>query len=443
MAAFSGAPSTDDSFHTQRKDGYSHDAIIPQWILAEGQRLLTKRYAVIAIVVVFSLLFYIRLAIFPSDINSASRLSPAGWPLKSSADRLQHLLDAVPDVTTTEGLLLPSSPMEEPIDWSKFAYTQYATTPDYLCNSLMLFERLQTLGSRAQRVLLYPDTFHHSYPVTYETSDAEAQAQIVLALLLKAEREYDVTLKPIEVLRKKGIADSTWAESYTKLLAFNQTEFTRVLNLDSDATLLQDMDELFFIPGAPVAMPRAYWLPHLKDKAESKFTSLLMLVEPSEEAFARIQQAITAADGNTYDMEIMNNLFGESSLVIPHRRYGLLTGELFASEDQHRRYLGNEDEAWDANATIAEAKFLHFSNWPLPKPWIKPTQKMIDEVLPTCKVENTTETDAQIGSGKRSGRRRRDKGADCEGKRVWEEAHEDFRRRRLEVCGMMPQNLAH
>lgn len=31
----------------------------------------------------------------------------------------------------------------------------------------------------------------------------------------------------------------TWAESYTKLLAFNQTEYDRVLSLDSDSTILQ------------------------------------------------------------------------------------------------------------------------------------------------------------------------------------------------------------
>lgn len=30
-----------------------------------------------------------------------------------------------------------------------------------------------------------------------------------------------------------------WAKSYTKLLAFNQTEYDRVLNLDSDATISQ------------------------------------------------------------------------------------------------------------------------------------------------------------------------------------------------------------
>ena len=36
-----------------------------------------------------------------------------------------------------------------------------------------------------------------------------------------------------------GTAESTWAEGYTKFLAFNQTQYERVLMLDSDATLLK------------------------------------------------------------------------------------------------------------------------------------------------------------------------------------------------------------
>ena len=32
---------------------------------------------------------------------------------------------------------------------------------------------------------------------------------------------------------------ATWTESYTKLLAFNQTQYDRVLSLDSDSTVLQ------------------------------------------------------------------------------------------------------------------------------------------------------------------------------------------------------------
>jgi len=52
----------------------------------------------------------------------------------------------------------------------------------------------------------------------------------------------------------------TWSDSYTKLLAFNQTQYDRVLSLDSDSTVLKPMDELFLLPDCPVAMPRAYWL---------------------------------------------------------------------------------------------------------------------------------------------------------------------------------------
>lgn len=45
-------------------------------------------------------------------------------------------------------------------------------------------------------------------------------------------------MQPINVQRK-DVKESTWAESYSKLEAFNQTQNDWVLSLDSDATLLQ------------------------------------------------------------------------------------------------------------------------------------------------------------------------------------------------------------
>lgn len=42
------------------------------------------------------------------------------------------------------------------IDWTQYAYTQYATDETYLCNSVMVFEALDRLGSRADRILFYP-----------------------------------------------------------------------------------------------------------------------------------------------------------------------------------------------------------------------------------------------------------------------------------------------
>lgn len=63
-------------------------------------------------------------------------------------------------------------------DWSQFAYSQYVTNPDYLCNSVMAFEALDRLGSKAARVLMYPsdwsidrDPADHNQSVTPQSKD--------------------------------------------------------------------------------------------------------------------------------------------------------------------------------------------------------------------------------------------------------------------------------
>jgi hypothetical protein len=81
------------------------------------------------------------------------------------------------------------------VDWSRYAYTQYATNTNYLCNSVMLFETLHRLGSKADRLLMYPSTM---YP------DPEASNTIESRLLLKAQNEYGVKLQPVEVQHRSG-----------------------------------------------------------------------------------------------------------------------------------------------------------------------------------------------------------------------------------------------
>ncbi len=206
-------------------------------------------------------------------------------------------------------------------------------------------------------------------------------------------------------------ASGSWADSYTKLLAFNQTEYDRVLSLDSDSTLLQIMDELFTLPSTPVAMPRAYW-----GSADNRqLSSQVLLVEPSSEEFARVNAAIKAAGPNTYDMEIVNDLYNEPCMVLPHRTYDLLTGE-YRSKD-HTKYLGNPVEDWNPERVLADAKFLHFSDWPVEKPWIKSDPRIVEAEQPEC-VE-------RLGQN-----------PDCRTRDMWLGFYSDFARRRKEVCGM-------
>ena len=76
-------------------------------------------------------------------------------------------------------------------NWSQFAYSQYVTDPDYLCNSVMAFEALDRLGSKAARVLLYPSEW------SVDPNSANRTSQ----LLLKAKTWYKATLVPIHVQR--------------------------------------------------------------------------------------------------------------------------------------------------------------------------------------------------------------------------------------------------
>ncbi|KAI5302606.1 N-acetylglucosaminyltransferase [Ascosphaera pollenicola] len=165
---------------------------------------------------------------------------------------------------------------------------------------------------------------------------------------------------PIQLQTKVG-ADSTWGNSFTKLLVFNQTQYDRVLSLDSDAVVLQPLDELFLLPSVPVAMPRAYWL----DPEKRILGSHVLLVEPSASEFKRVSKAMNKAKANEYDMDVLNNIYRDSAMVLPHRQYSLLTGE-FRSTD-HAAFLGSNDEEFDPDAVMKRAKYIHFSDWPVPK----------------------------------------------------------------------------
>jgi hypothetical protein len=76
------------------------------------------------------------------------------------------------------------------VDWSRYAYTQYATSSPYLCNALLVFDALERFGSRAQRVLYYPE----DWDILTET-DHDRDNQ----LLRVARTKYNAMLVPIQL----------------------------------------------------------------------------------------------------------------------------------------------------------------------------------------------------------------------------------------------------
>jgi alpha-N-acetylglucosamine transferase len=178
--------------------------------------------------------------------------------------------------------------------------------------------------------------------------------------------------------------------------------------LDSDSVVLQHMDELFFLPPAPVAMPQAYWL------SRPTLGSYFMLIQPSAETFQQIKSAIKKWAGyGTYDMEIMNKLFGDTCLRLPHHPYALLSGE-FKSND-HSAYLG-ENQEWNATKVMNETKMIHFSDYPLGKPW-EATWTEMQQGGPKCPMD--------LNSGVIQEK--------CDDREAWFKLYTDFRTRR-KVC---------
>lgn len=151
------------------------------------------------------------------------------------------------------------------------------------------------------------------------------------------------------------------------------------------------MDELFFLPPAPVAMPRAYWL----DFSKRILSSHIMLVEPSKFEFERIMNAIHTAGPDVFDMDILNNMYRDYCTIIPHRPYALLTGE-FRHTD-HTDYVGNDVEKFDPDKIFREAKFIHFSDWPLPKPWIHASESQIKDLQPVCEEDSCRARELWLG----------------------------------------------
>jgi hypothetical protein len=80
---------------------------------------------------------------------------------------------------------------EDKTDWSQYAYISYVTNSDYLCNSVMMFETLHRLGSKADRLMLVPAQFG-------------AEQSWILDLMLKARDDYSVRLKLIDIQSRGG-----------------------------------------------------------------------------------------------------------------------------------------------------------------------------------------------------------------------------------------------
>ncbi|TEY86538.1 hypothetical protein BOTCAL_0006g00180 [Botryotinia calthae] len=310
----------------------------------------------------------------------------------------------------------PLTGNETTIKWDKYAYITYATSKDHLCNALMMFESLNTLRSKAKRVLIYPQLWKNEWVEDINGKGME----IITQMLIQARDDYKVELRNVEILKHRHGLEDEWAESYTKLLAFNQTSYERLLVLDSDSIVLKSMDELFLAPmsnSTQLLAPRAYWL---DAEGVPQLASHIMLIKPSTTEFVRLESEVRKAQVGIYDMNIINSVLTkqkDSCGLIDHQIYSLLTGEFRRPVTKHKGFWGkgHENDIWDPVQVFRKSKFVHFSDWPLRKPWQLEDLGWIGKG-PTCVPVP--------------------EGDDCRARDIWEGLYDDFRERRAGICGL-------
>lgn len=191
----------------------------------------------------------------------------------------------------------------------------------------------------------------------------------------------------------------------------------RVLSLDADATLLQPMDELFLLPPAVrVAMPRAYWL---QNETTTTLSSSVLLATPDVKEFERLRERVALQREGEFDMEVVNALYGEACMVLPQRPYLLLSGDVRRKEGRGLYFGdgegGGDGGGWDARRALGEVRYVHFSDWPVPKPWMAGADAFLEGEVVGC-------GDGEARMGERE--------AECRDKEAWVGLYRGFRERR-------------
>ena len=289
------------------------------------------------------------------------------------------------------------------IDWTKLAFVQHVTSPEDICKAIMLFSELKEVSSLASRVLYYPDYWKIDSKKNKESKYRHTVGQV----LRYAAEEFSVILRPTS---KEHFSDTG-----NKFLAYNLTEYERVIVLGLDTIVLNAMDELFFLPPAPLALPYVYWPTESGHGGEWHFSDQLMVIQPSSTEFANVQSTLQNITGQWSDLEVVDQLFGDMVIRLPQRPYHLLTEEFQHKYWQHEKYLGTSKERWDAEIILRETKLVHFFEPAMPKPWMA-SNTTIAKHVPRC-----------VPSVARR--------PDCRSAMAWYGFYTSYLNRRMNICG--------
>ena len=277
---------------------------------------------------------------------------------------------------------------------STYAYVFYATKAEYACSVLINIDRLKNLFHTKERIIiLVKPTLNSDYLSRFAAQNA--------------------TVIPYEPPPLFDNGKPYYSDVLLKLIGFRLHQYIpslqRILILDSDQLILQPLDHIFSLPAVDLAAPRAYW------KGSFGFTSAFLLVSLSERLWTRMEDALRTIQHDTFDMDLLNEIFAETALLLPGDYCTL--NSVWETNDIPKWWQGSEpprDPTWKPSRKLP----------PTPDPPPIDIPPSLKGPLATNDTSNLSENDQVLLAGYHNDNAKRESTIQA-AKDAVEKAHED------------------
>ncbi|KAF2634758.1 hypothetical protein P280DRAFT_474355 [Massarina eburnea CBS 473.64] len=278
----------------------------------------------------------------------------------------------------------------ETLDWSRLGYVQVVKEHVEVCSALMLLSDLHEKKSPAKKILMFPRVWLRNV----DDEEYDAQMSTTRRLLRTAVRRYGVTLAPMETIVDG--ADDSLPSSYSLASLYSLTNYERLVYLQGPGVLLDAsaLDSLlaFSTSEAMAAFPAT--------AERRELSTSLLLIHPSRESFQQLKETRMATP--VADLALFRQTFAAPESLISE--WSLSMGNVVYESQKLRGTM----DGFNASEFRAATTYVRLSDPELPGP----------------------EYDVPYTD------RMRLRPKEGQAREAWERLYEQFRQRRMEVCGL-------
>ncbi|KAK6499334.1 N-acetylglucosaminyltransferase [Arthrobotrys conoides] len=343
-------------------------------------------------------------------------------------------------------------------------YVQLVDDFTTVCSAVLMFNDLDRLGSKASRILVYPE----SWDMQLEISESQQkEARKILAIQEKTlnnkrkqkgtkkskkNKKEDVPkqsgeeatnpLDPPPLLHQISTDKSPQYHTARRLLHFarikhsaillpmpddmvtplvmlNMTDYKRLLYLRNPAVIMKNMDEmLLHSPAAVVSAPR-------DGNGELSSNFLMVTPEHGELEYITKKEGTIPKDFGGLG-KVVERIYANTAMLLPRWPHEIFTSDFFNPPAEN---TGSRVSNWIPSKVPKEAHYIFFDagkktkngEWEkVPQPW--KLKSLEEDVAPKCQLVQ------EMGNGEERW--------DCTARNVWKSLYDGYRQRRMEVCGL-------